>query len=104
MSSTSDAVEPTSPGQFVPDFKDWSVRATPLDVTVHGERAVFWDNFHGLPTIVQRKEYNDHRDGCIVYTKDPIPVDTAWRITLLKTADSGWDTGLVSWITSYIYW
>ena len=98
MSSTSESAEPTSPRLSAPDFSDWSVRPMPLDAAKHGERAVFWDNFHGLPTIVEREKYNEHQDGCIVYTKDPIPIGTpsAWRITVLETAN--YDTGLVSQI------
>ena len=84
-----------SPSHSALDFEGWSVRSMPLDPSKHGERAVFWDNFSGSPTIVERKEYNKYKDGCIVYTKYPIPVDTAWRITLLQTADS-WQRGLVS--------
>ena len=66
----------------------------PLEAAKH---AVFWDNSHGLPTIVlERGKYNEHQDGCIVYTKDPIPIDTpsAWRITVLETAN--YNIGLVS--------
>ena len=92
MSSNSESPEPTYP----PDcFDGWFGRPMPLDVSRHGERAKFLDNSRGSPTVVERKEYDVYEDGCIVYTNDRIPVDTAWCITVLGTTDR-WQRGLVS--------
>ena len=98
MSSASESSEPTSPCRAEPDFNDWCVQPMPLNAAKHGEEAVFRDNFHGSPTIVQRRKYNEHNNGCIVYTKEPIPASSrrAWRITVLE--NSTLPTGLVSWI------
>ena len=96
MTSTSESQQPSTSPRHVPlDFNDWSVRPMPLDTAKHGERAGFWDNFHGSPTVVGRTEFNEHEDGCIAYTKFPIPSNTAWRIELLETTDC-WQRGLVS--------
>ena len=76
-------------------FDDWSVRPMPLNAVKHGERAEFWDNFCGSPTVVERMKFDEHEDGCIAYTKHPIPTNTAWRIELLKTTER-WQRGLVS--------
>ena len=95
MSSTTEDFDgPTSPS--VPlNFEGWSAKPKPLDAAKHGERAVFWDDFHGSPTVVGRKNFDLHEDGCVAYTKDPIPVGSAWRITLLETTER-LQTGLVS--------
>ena len=76
-------------------FDDWSVRPMSLNAAKHGERAEFWDNFYGSPTVVERMKFDEHEDGCIAYTKHPIPTNTAWRIELLKTTEC-WQRGLVS--------
>jgi hypothetical protein len=71
----------------------------PLNAVKHGERAEFSDDFYGSPTVVERRKFDEHEDGCIAYTRDPIPTNTAWRIELLKTTEC-WQRGLTIGLTT----
>ena len=79
-------------------FTGWVVQPMPFndDKGKFGERAIFSQyNYGGAPTVVGRINYQQHKYGCVAYTKDPLPVNKAWRITLLKTTKKTGD-GLVS--------
>ena len=86
-------------GSGIPDnFLAWIVQPMPFDGDLKkcGKRAKFMEyDFAGSPTVVGRINYEKNKFGCIAYTKDPLPVGKAWRITLLKRSNK-WQSGLVS--------
>ena len=80
------------------DFEGWVARPMPLNVEKCGERAAFWDNFCGVPSVVERANCDNKEDGCVVYGREPMGVDKAFRITLEGTTDRKWQRGLVSFV------
>lgn len=79
-------------------FDGWSARPLPLneDEDMKGERADFTlFDAKGAAVGVKRMEFDRYRDGCVVYTKDPIPAGKAWRLTAI-TKTQKWQRGLVS--------
>ena len=80
------------------DFEGWVARPMPLNVEKCGERAAFWDNFCGAPSVVERENCDNKEDGCVVYGRDPMGVDKAFRITLEGTTNRKWQRGLVSFV------
>ena len=80
------------------DFEGWVARPMPLNVEKCGERAAFWDNFCGAPSVVERANCDNKEDGCVVYGREPMGVDKAFRITLEGTTDRKWQRGLVSFV------
>ena len=80
-------------------FTGWVVQPMPFDDDrgKSGQRAVFARyNYISLPTVVERTKHQEHQYGCVAYTKDPLPVNKAWRITVLKTTKKWLTTGVVS--------
>ena len=74
------------------DVSDWIVTPAPLNDKNSGERAMFsTDNF-----ILQRRDYENKYDGCVSYTKGPLPLVQVWQVTILETSTRRWSYGLVS--------
>ena len=80
----------------VPDhFTGWIVKPMPFREEC-GKGAKF-SNYDaaGLPNVVQRLDHSKFEGGCVAYSKHPIPVGKAWRVTLLQKSGV-WRRGLVS--------
>ena len=76
------------------DVSDWIVTPAPLNDKKSGKRAIFsTDN-----SIVQRRDPEICGNGCVSYTRGPLPPGQVWQVTVLETT-SGWSPyigGLVS--------
>ena len=80
------------------NFTGWVVEPMPFDGDRDkcGARATFCEyTFDGSPTVVGRIRHDARQDGCVAFTKHPLSVNKAWRVTLRKTTDK-WRRGLVS--------
>ena len=73
------------------DVSDWIATPATLNDKKSGERAIFsTDN-----SIVQRRDPESNRGGCVSYTRGPLPPGQVWQVTVLETTRK-WDYGLVS--------
>ena len=73
------------------DVSDWIPTPAPLNYNKSGVNAVFTsDN-----SILQRRNPERERLGCVGYTAHPLPLGQVWQTTVLETS-TRWINGLVS--------
>ena len=73
------------------DVSDWIVTPAPLNDKKSGVRAIFsTDN-----SIVQRRDAEIYINGCVSYTRGPLPPGQVWQVTVLETTRN-FGAGLVS--------
>ena len=71
------------------DVSDWIATPGPLNDKKSGVRAIFsTDN-----SIVQRGDPWRYVDGCVSYTRGPLPPGQVWQVTVLETSTTKWGYG-----------
>ena len=92
MSGTETKKLTSSEDASVPaNVSDWIVTPVPLNDKQCGKRAIFSKG----NSIVERKNPGEKWDGCVCYTKIPLPLRQVWQISVLETTEK-WPWGLVS--------
>ena len=79
------------------DVSDWLRTPAPFNLKKHGKRAIF----SGDNSVVERREPDKYRDGCVCYTSHPLPPGQVWETTILNTTRWGYG-GLVSGCVLYL--
>ena len=80
-------------------FTAWALSPMPLEDSKEkcGPRAKFSNyDMDGFPNVVGRVNHRRKDNGCMVYTKNPLAVGSAWRVTLLNSTDRSSESRLVS--------
>ena len=73
------------------DVRDWLATPVPFNTEKYSGRAIF----SAANSVVELQGSERQRDGCIIYTRDPLPVGKLWQTTVLDTT-RGWIGRLVS--------
>ena len=80
------------------DASDWLRTPAPFNVKKHGRSAIF----SGDNSVVERREPDEYRSGCLCYTSHPLPPGQVWEITMLNTTSWLSYHGLVSGCILYL--
>ena len=94
-----EAVDAAGTADVAEDVSDWI--ATPATLNDKSqERRQFSSN----NSIVQRRQPENERDGCVCYTVHSLPPGQVWQNTILETSTTRkWSEGLVSGSCRYNY-
>ena len=63
------------------DISDWIATAAPLNEEKSGENAIFSTE----NSIVKRRGPETYWNGCVSYTRGPLPPGQVWQITILDS-------------------
>ena len=77
------------------DVRDWLATPAPFNTNTRGVRA----HFTGDDSVVKRREAEDYNGGCVVYTREPLPLGHVWQTTVLNSIRTKFERmgfGLVS--------
>ena len=70
---------------------DWLATPAPCNSQKYGENAIFSED----DSVVERREPAKYGFGCVVYTRDPLPLGHVWQTTV-GTSESQYIGKLVS--------